>query len=116
MQDFNTAVAVILIAIIFFLVFPSPSRAGDDPAALFQNKCAVCHGADGLSNTPLGKKQSIPSFASERVQKSSNTEIADMILNGGKDKRPSHSFAGKGITQKDAAMLATYIKTLGKKK
>jgi len=115
MRDFKTAVAVVLIAILFFLVFPSPSWAGDDPAVLFQNKCAVCHGADGLANTPLGKKQSIPSFTSEKVQKCTNTDLADFILNGGKEKRASHSWANKGVSQEDATKLAAFIKSLKKK-
>jgi mono/diheme cytochrome c family protein len=116
MRDLKTAIAVILIAIIFYLVFPSPSWAGDDPAALFQSKCAVCHGADGQANTPLGKKQSIASFASDRIQKAPNADLVEFILNGGKEKRASHSFAAKGVSQENAAALAGFIKTLGKKK
>lgn len=116
MRDFITAVAVILIAIIFFLLFPSPSWAGGDPAALFQNKCAVCHGTDGHANTPLGKKQSIPSFASEKVQKCPDAEITDFILNGGRERKASHSFGGRGISQEDAVRLSTYLKQLGKKR
>ena len=116
MRDLRTAVVVVLIALIFFLIFPSPSWAADSGSSIFQNRCAVCHGVDGLANTPMGKKQSIPSFASEKVQKHSSSEIVDFILNGGPEKRPSHSFAGKGISQEDAAKLAFYIKSLGKKK
>lgn len=116
MRDFKTAVAVVLIAILFFFIFPSPSWAGDDPTVLFQNKCAVCHGADGLANTPLGKKQSIPPFTSEKVQKAPNADLVDFIMNGGKEKRASHSWASKGVSQEDAAKLAVFIKTFGKKK
>lgn len=115
MRDSKTGLAVVLIAFIFFII-SAPSWAGDTTATLFQNKCAVCHGVDGLSNTPLGKKQSIPSFASTKVQKASNADLTDFILNGGKEKKASHTFAGKGITQDDAKQLAEYIKALGKKK
>lgn len=115
MRDLRTILAVILIAFIFFIL-SAPSWAGDNTATLFQNKCAVCHGADGLANTPLGKKQSIPSFASRQVQKASNAELADFILNGGKEKKASHSFGGKGITQEDANKLTEYIKAFAKNK
>ncbi len=115
MRDFKTRLAVALIAFIFFII-SAPSWAGDSTATLFQNKCAVCHGADGFANTPLGKKQAIPSFASKTVQKASNADLADFILNGGKEKKASHSFASKGITQDDAYKLAEHIKALGKKK
>jgi mono/diheme cytochrome c family protein len=113
-QDFRFRLAVVLIALFIFI--PAISLAGDDAAILYKTKCAVCHGADGLANTPMGKKQSIPSFASDKVQKSSNADIQDFILNGGKEKKASHAFAGKGITGEDATKLATYIKELGKKK
>lgn len=115
MRDFKMAVAVVLIALIFFVVFPSPSWAAS-PDAVFQTRCAVCHGADGSANTPMGKKESIPAFASEKVQKASNADLVDMILNGGREKRASHSFSGKGISQEDAAGLVAYIRSLGRKK
>lgn len=115
MRHFKYILAVILIAFIL-LVVPSPTWAGTDPAALFQSKCSVCHGVDGLSNTPLGKKQSIPSFASNKVRNASTADLTDFILNGGKEMKASHSFAEKGISHDDASRLATYIKALGKKK
>lgn len=114
MQDFRFRLAVVLIALFIFI--PTISLAGDDAAILYKTKCAVCHGADGLANTPMGKKQSIPSFASDKVQKSSNADIQDFILNGGKEKKASHTFAAKGIAPADAEKLAKYIKELGKKK
>lgn len=115
MRDIKDILAVVLIAFILLIV-SLPSWADDNTATLFQNRCAVCHGADGRSKTPLGKKQSIPSFRSEKVQKASNGELADFILNGGKEKKASHTFASKGITQDDANRLATYIKSLKNKK
>jgi len=115
MRDSKKSPVISLVAFILVLIFSIPSWAGDDAAKIFQNKCAVCHGADGLANTPLGKKQSIPSFASNKVQKAPNAELVDCILNGGKEKKASHSFAGKGVSQEDAGKLAIYIKTLGKK-
>ena len=114
MRDFRFSLAVVLIALFIFV--PAVVVAGDDAAILYKTKCAVCHGDDGLANTPMGKKQSIPSFASDKVQKSSDADIQDFILNGGKEKKASHTFAGKGVTSADAAKLATYIKQLGKKK
>ena len=114
MQDFRYRLAVVLIALIIFI--PTFTWAGDDAASIYKTKCAVCHGADGLANTPMGKKQSIPSFASDKVQKSSDADVQDFVLNGGKEKKASHAFSGKGISTEDAKKLATYIKELGKKK
>jgi cytochrome c6 len=115
MQDSRFRLAVVLIALIIFIP-ATQCWAGDDAALIYKTKCAVCHGADGLSKTPMGKKQSIPSFAADKVQKSSPADIEDFILNGGKEKKASHAFSGKGIGNEDAKKLATYIKELGKKK
>ena len=114
MRDFRLSLAVILIAL--FILSPTLSWAGDDAAILYKTKCAVCHGVDGLASTPMGKKQSIPSFASEKVQKASNADLEDFILNGGKEKKASHSFAGKGMSGDAASKLAVFVKELGKKK
>jgi mono/diheme cytochrome c family protein len=114
MQDFRFSLAVVLIALIIFI--PAVSWAGDDAATLYKTKCAVCHGADGLANTPMGKKQSIPSFASDKIQKSSPADIQDFVLNGGKEKKASHAFGGKGVTNDDAKKLAILVRDLGKKK
>lgn len=115
MRDLKFALAVALIAL-FIFVPALQCWAGDDAALLYKTKCAVCHGADGLANTPMGKKQSIPSFASDKIQKSSDADIQDFVLNGGKEKKASHAFAGKGITPAEGAQLAKYIKELGRKK
>lgn len=115
MRHSKLVLAVILTAIAMLILLPSVSWA-DDSATTFKTKCAACHGTDGLSNTPMGKKQNIPSFTSDKVQKSSTAEIEDFILNGGKEKKASHSFASKGISKDDGAKLAAYVKDLGKKK
>ncbi len=116
MRDSKLLLGIIFIALLMLILLPSVSWAAQDSATTYQTKCAACHGADGLANTPMGKKQNIPSFASDKVQKSSTADLEDFILNGGKEKKASHSFAGKGISKEDGAKLAAYVKTLGKKK
>ena len=114
MRDFRFSLAVVLIAL--FILSPSLTWAGDDAAILYKTKCAVCHSVDGLATTPMGKKQSIPSFASEKIQKAPNSDLEDFVLNGGREKKASHSFAGKGMTGDEAKKLAVLIKELGRKK
>jgi len=114
MRDFRFSLAVVLIAL--FILSPSLTWAGDDAAILYKTKCAVCHGVDGLATTPMGKKQNIPSFASEKIQKAPNSDLEDFVLNGGREKKASHSFAGKGMTGDEAKKLAVLIKELGRKK
>jgi len=100
--------AVLVIAVGLFLVLPNLAWAQQD---IYKAKCAGCHGPDG-KGTAAGKKMGAPEFSSEKVQKASDTELADFIENGGPQKKASHAFAGKGVSPADAAKLAAYVKTL----
>ena len=103
--------AVMLMALALFLILPNLSWAQED---LYQAKCAGCHGADGKGSA-AGQKMGAPAFSSDKVQKASDAELADFIENGGPQKKASHAFAGKGVSQADATKLAAYVKALGNK-
>ena len=102
--------AILLVALALFLVLPNLSWAQVDT---YKAKCAGCHGTDG-KGTAAGQKMGAPAFSSDKVQKASDAELADFIENGGPQKKASHAFASKGVSQSDALKLAAYVKTLGK--
>ncbi len=102
--------AVLLIAVVLFLVLPSLSWA-QSTEEIYKAKCAGCHGADGKGSA-AGKKMGAPEFSSATVQKASDTELADYIENGGPQQKASHAFANKGVSATDATKLAAYVKTL----
>ena len=102
--------AIFLVALALFLILPNLSWAQAD---LYKTKCAGCHGADG-KGTAAGQKMGAPAFSSDKVQKASNAELADFIESGGPQKKASHAFGSKGVSQADAEKLAAYVKTLGK--
>src|SRR5208283_3606042 len=99
-----------LIAVALFLVLPSLSWA-QGPEEIYKAKCAGCHGADG-NGTAAGKKMGAPEFSSPTVQKASNADLVDYIENGGPQKKASHAFANKGVSDAEAAKLALYVKSL----
>ena len=80
-----------------------------DGAALFKSKCVVCHGPDGTANTPMGKKLNIKSYKSPDVQKQSDADLKNTIVNG-KGKMPSY----KALTSEQVDGLVKYIRELGK--
>jgi mono/diheme cytochrome c family protein len=45
----------------------APARTDDKTAALFKQKCAVCHGADGKGDTPAGTSTKVRSLADPEV-------------------------------------------------
>ncbi len=78
--------------------------------ALFKKDCAMCHGADGSAQTPMGKSLKIPDLHSAAVQQKSDAELKT-IISDGKGKMPAYKNKLKAEEIKD---LVTYIKSLGK--
>jgi mono/diheme cytochrome c family protein len=70
----------------------------------------MCHGADGVGETPVGKMAKIVSFKDPSVVKASDDELRTIIKDG-KNKMPS--FADK-LTDNQVNSLVTYIRTLQK--
>jgi mono/diheme cytochrome c family protein len=70
----------------------------------------MCHGADGLGNTPAGKAMKARPFNSPDVLKESDTDLMAVIKNG-KNKMPA--FTGK-LTDAQISGVVAYIRTLQK--
>ncbi len=100
---------ILVVALALFMFSPSFSWA-EDGAALFKTKCAACHGADAAGKPAV----KAPSLISPEAKKLTDEEITDAIANGGKDKKPMHSFAKKGVTPEQIKALVSYIRTLQK--
>jgi cytochrome c6 len=78
----------------------------------YKAKCAMCHGADGKGETPVGKKMGTHDFASPEVQKTSDADLATTIAKG-KNKMPAYE---KSLKDGDIKELVAYIRQLGKGK
>ena len=102
-----TAIVIVVVA-----VTGSTPLAAQDGPTLFRTKCAMCHGADGKGETPMGKKLNIRDFSSPEVQKQTDAELTT-IISKGKGKMPP--FEGKLTTEQIGQVLA-HIRELGKKK
>ena len=70
----------------------------------------MCHGADGLSNTPVGKALGAQPYNSPEVLKLSDAQITDVIKHG-KNKMPAAQ-----VTDDQIKALLPYIHSLQKKK
>jgi len=111
MKMTKLVILIAMIAVALFLVLPNLSWAADDGAGVYKTKCAMCHGAD-LAGKPAAK---IPSLVSDNAKKASDADLTDMISNGGKDKKASHTFATKGVTPDQIKMVVSYIREAQKK-
>ena len=111
MKITKLVILIAMIAVALFLVLPNLSWAADDGAAIYKAKCAACHGAD-LAGKPAAK---IPSLVSDGAKKASDADLTEMIASGGKDKKPMHAFANKGVTADQTKMVVSYIREAQKK-
>ena len=101
--------ATVITIILFTLSMALPVMAAEDGAALFQSKCAVCHGKTGAADTSIGKSKNIKDLASEDIQKLTDDQLTDFIANG-----KAHGFKAKGLTDDQIKALVTFIRTLKK--
>jgi mono/diheme cytochrome c family protein len=96
----------------FPLFLAAPARAQNDAAALYKAKCALCHGADGRGNTPMGKRIGVRDFASPEVQKETDEQLVEITAKG-KNKMPAYE---KTLKDAEIKSLVDYIRELAKKK
>lgn len=106
MKTLKLVLVIGAIALALFLLIPNLSWAASDGATVFQTRCAICHGAD-LRGKPSAKA---PSLISDEAKKASDSDLTDMIANGGKDKKAMHAFANKGLSPDQLKMVTAYIR------
>jgi mono/diheme cytochrome c family protein len=92
------------------LPFISPAFSQDPGADAYKAKCQMCHGADGLGNTPAGRLAKIVSFKDPSVVNASDSDLVPIIKNG-KNKMPA--FAAK-LSDDQVTVVLAYIRTLQK--
>ena len=80
-------------------------------ADTFKAKCAVCHGADGSGNTPMGQKMKLSDLRSPNVQKQSDDELTAIITKG----KPPMPAYGKSLSPADIRQLVAYIRSIAAK-
>jgi mono/diheme cytochrome c family protein len=102
-----TAIVIVAVA-----VTGSTLLAAQDGPTLYKTKCAMCHGADGKGETPMGKKLNVRDLGSPEVQKQTDAELTT-IISKGKGKMPP--FEGK-LTAEQIGQVVAQIRELGKKK
>jgi len=103
----GTGAAIAALAAVLSLPAHADSAAA---AATYKAKCAGCHGADGKGETPGGKAMKVRDFASEDVQKMSDSDLSEAITNG-KAKMPPF----KSLSAEQVKDLVAYVRAFGKK-
>ncbi|HWT02694.1 MAG TPA: cytochrome c [Pyrinomonadaceae bacterium] len=80
--------------------------------ALFNEKCARCHGADGRGETVVGRMLSVPDFTDEEWwKKEARDERFVESITEGKDEMPAF---GKKLSRSEIRSLVAYVRRFGK--
>jgi cytochrome c6 len=90
--------------------FAMPTYAQNAGADNYKAKCLMCHGADGMGQTPAGKSLKAASFKDPAIVKLSDGEMM-VAVSKGKNKMPA--YAGK-LTDAQIKAAIAYIRTLQK--
>ena|ERR1039458_10282425 len=101
------AAAVILLGAI---LIAGPALAQAPGADTYKAKCAMCHGADGLAATPMGKSMKILSIKDSAMVGAPDSRLIASTTNG-KGKMPAYS--GK-LTDAQIKDVIAYMRTLAK--
>ena len=86
----------------------SGATFGVDPAALWGQHCASCHGKDGSGNTTMGKKLGVKDYT--KSQSFSDAEAANVIKNG---KGKMKAYKDK-LSDADVRALVAWVRSLKK--
>jgi len=105
-MTFRSAAAAFLLA----ALTAAPAFAQDGGAGIYKTKCAMCHGADGTGNTPVGKSMKVRSFKSDEDVKATDAKLIKDTTDG-VGKMPAYK--GK-LTDAQIQDVVAYIRTLQK--
>jgi cytochrome c6 len=86
------------------------AKADEKSAALYKQKCAACHGADGKGETATGKTMKVKDLASEEVRKMSDEELSEAISKA-KGKMPAF---GKSMKPDEIKAMVAYLRSMAK--
>lgn len=89
----------------------TPALFAADGAAVYKAKCAVCHGADGKGQTPMGQKMGLRDLGSPDVQKQTDKQLYDWTAVG-KGKMPAYK---DKLSDEEIKALVAHMRTFAKK-
>ena len=100
--------AVLAVAALTALAAVLPAVAAEDGKTLYEQKCALCHGKDGVAK-PAG--QGSMNFNDPAFQKSWSADAIAKITAEGKGKMPAYR---SKLSGEQIHAIAAHVKTLAK--
>ena len=103
------ALGILLVALAA-LALAAPPEANIDGRALYNTKCANCHGRTGRARPDLAKKNT-PSFNDPAWQKEATDEEIKDVIAKGVGETEMKAFAPE-LSPAEIAAVAKYVRTL----
>lgn len=97
--------AVVLAFASLVMLAAAGAVRADDGQALYSDQCAKCHGAQGQSDTPVGKAMKVPKLAGK-----SWTE-AELVSAVRENKK--HASVSKKVSDADLTAIAAFMAGFG---
>lgn len=98
--------ALLICGLAVIVLAGAPAAHAADGKALFDAKCAMCHGKDGVAK-PMAKGSA--NFNDAKWQAATTSDKIVGVMESGKGKMPSYK--GK-LTPEEEKAVADYVKTL----
>lgn len=105
----RSTAALVLFGLMVGFTVPGLLLAQDAASDLYDHKCAVCHGKDGLGNTAKGKKVHVKDVHVN--MKDSEADMIKAVTDGKGDDMDSYK---KEFTADQIKALVAYYRGLGK--
>jgi cytochrome c6 len=98
---------------VFLLVasIAAPAFAQNSGADIYKSKCAMCHGAAGLGDTPAGKAMKAASFKDPSIVNAPDAQLIAAVKNG-KGKMPAS--IGAKMTDAEIKAVIAHVRALEK--
>jgi len=80
----------------------------ESPRTIYLNNCARCHGADGKSQTELGRLNDTPDISGGKARRLSVSKLTRLITKG----QGSMPAFGKKLTKAQISSVANYVRGL----
>jgi cytochrome c6 len=98
---------VMLLAVVAVIALVSaPAAQAADGKALFDGKCAMCHGKDGVAK-PMAKGSA--HFNDAKWQEATKVEAIETVITDGKGKMKGYK---DKMNAEEIKAVATYVKTI----
>jgi mono/diheme cytochrome c family protein len=104
-------------AAVAFLALGARSARAAEPAAIWAQKCAACHGKDGRGDTRMGKKLDIKDYTDAKVQSAfTDDKAVQTIKEGFKDDKGKELMKGykDAFSDDEIKGLVAYVRALKK--